>query len=75
MSTFSKVACCLCGTSTVYNASGMCEGCLAGEVDITEGMDKTGVLIQCGKCGRWHQDLDRWHHHELESASLLALCL
>ena len=73
--TASLVACCLCGQSTVYNASGMCGGCLVGQVDLTEGMDKSSTLIQCGKCGRWHIDLDRWNHHEMESNSLLSLCL
>ena len=70
--TASLVACCLCGQSTVYNASGMCGGCLVGQVDLTEGMDKSATLIQCG---RWHIDLDRWNHHEMESNSLLSLCL
>ena len=75
MSTFAKVACCLCGSLTVYNSSGMCAECLAQSIDITEGMDKSLTLVQCGKCGRWHTELDRWVHHEMESASLLALCL
>lgn len=59
----------------VYNPSGTCTECLRANEDITDGLDRTGILVQCGKCDRWHIDLDRWSHHELESPSLLALCL
>ena len=73
--TASKIACCLCGALMVYNPSGTCTECLRANEDILAGLDTTGVLVQCGKCDRWHIEQDRWHHHEIESASLLALCL
>jgi len=51
----------------------MCYDCLKLQVNIT--IAKTGDIVQCGKCERWHVRQDQWIHHETESTGLLALCL
>lgn len=71
----STIACCLCGTAIPPNDAAMCPTCLASQVDITLGIARTADLVQCKKCSRWYVHKDTWAHHELESASFLAVCL
>lgn len=57
------------------NDAAMCMDCLRIEVDVTLGVSRNSAIVQCGKCDRWCVKKDTWAHHEMESASLLAVCL
>lgn len=70
-----KILCCLCGTSIEPNSAAMCIECLRAQVDITGGIERTGEVVQCRKCERWHIKQDQWTFHELESAGLMSACL
>ncbi|CEM03290.1 unnamed protein product [Vitrella brassicaformis CCMP3155] len=67
------VLCCLCGTSIEANPAMMCVSCLRSQVDITEGISRTGLLPYCKECDRYLRP--PWLHCELESKELLAVCL
>ena len=71
----SKILCCLCGVSIIPNEAAMCMDCLRSEVDITSDFNKDYEIVQCRKCDRFCVSRDHWAHHELESSSLLAVCL
>jgi nonsense-mediated mRNA decay protein 3 len=70
-----KILCCLCGVSIDANSAAMCIDCLKAQVDVTGGIDKTGEVVQCRKCERWHIFQDKWTYYALESAGLLSACL
>ncbi|GAB7330955.1 hypothetical protein MBLNU13_g02467t1 [Cladosporium sp. NU13] len=53
----------------------LCGDCLKLTVDITEGIDKEGVLHQCKDCDRWFGPPAQWFVAARESRELLALCL
>ena len=53
----------------------MCIDCLRQQLDITGGIEKTGEVVQCRKCERWHIKQDQWTYHALESAGLMSACL
>ena len=58
------------------NAAGaLCSDCLKLTVDITEGIDREGVLHMCRDCDRWHSPPSQWIVAAPESRELLALCL
>ncbi|CAM9832117.1 unnamed protein product, partial [Phaeothamnion confervicola] len=71
---YTTILCCLCGKSIQPNGANMCRECLHTNVDVTEGISKTGVLLQCKKCFRWLHN-NQWVRCELESPELLAVCL
>ena len=68
----STISCCLCGVAIPYNAAAMCISCLQNTVDVTEGIDLHQSVLNCGKCGRYHIQGDKWKHMEDESPQLLA---
>ncbi len=70
-----KIHCCLCGVLVDPNDAAMCLECLQLQSNISEGIDKTGELIQCRKCDRWMIRFDHWQKHRMESSSLLGVCL
>ena len=45
MSSFSTIACCLCGTSIEPNEAAMCLVCLRSEVNITEGIETQAEAV------------------------------
>jgi len=59
----------------------MCVACLKDQVDITEGISKTGLVLMCKECSKYRAPGGngavgtRWLYCENESAELLALCL
>ncbi|CAN0128710.1 unnamed protein product [Discosporangium mesarthrocarpum] len=72
----STILCCICGSAIQPNGANMCGSCLREQVDVTEGIPKTGLkMIQCRRCERWLTKNDHWSHFELESAPFLALTL
>jgi hypothetical protein len=72
-----RLACCICGISTEFNEAAMCIDCLRANFsnDVGKSIITKVNLVQCGKCDRWHVSGNSWHHHNLESVSLLSLCL
>eukprot|EP01022_Parablepharisma_sp_SALTPOND_P017866 TRINITY_DN2901_c4_g1_i1.p3 TRINITY_DN2901_c4_g1~~TRINITY_DN2901_c4_g1_i1.p3 ORF type:complete len:566 (+),score=39.86 TRINITY_DN2901_c4_g1_i1:9070-10767(+) len=67
------IKCCVCGNPMQPTASNICVQCLAGRVDITEGITKQGLLHFCRQCGRYMAP--HWTKCELESQELLSICL
>ncbi len=67
------IKCCICGSAMQPNSSNICMQCLAGRVDITEGITKQGLLHFCRQCGRYMSP--PWIKCELESPELLSICL
>jgi len=66
----------MCGTSIEPNTANMCPACLSTEVDISEGVMKEGVLIQCKGCLRFQRGKSLiFAECPLESQELMALCL
>lgn len=65
--------CCLCGSSMLYNPSGMCLTCLKSRVDITQEIQKDNIVHFCRTCLRYLRP--PWMHLDLESPELLSLCL
>lgn len=63
----------MCATPIVANAANMCEDCLKGQVDVTDGIPKEVIIHQCRGCLRWSRP--PWAVAELESRELLAICL
>ena len=53
----------------------MCIDCLRAQFDITGGIERSGEVVQCRKCERWHIKQDQWTYYALESAGLLSACL
>ncbi len=45
--------CCQCGVQIEPNPANMCVACLRTQVDITEGIPKTGTLYFCKGCERY----------------------
>eukprot|EP00898_Chlorokybus_atmophyticus_P007343 jgi/Chlat1/760/Chrsp104S00026 len=70
-----QVLCCLCGTPIVSNPANMCVQCIRTQVDITEGINKQAVVLNCQECNRWHTPPKAWLKAEPESKELLTLCL
>lgn len=70
----SQIRCCVCGVMTAPNPANTCINCLKQQIDITEGITKTGTLSHCRECNRY-LSVTSWKECELESADLLALCL
>lgn len=69
-----KVRCCVCGAMTDPNAANTCISCLKSQIDITEGITKSGTLNHCRECNRYLV-ITSWKQCELESSELLAVCL
>ncbi|XP_059433288.1 uncharacterized protein LOC132166485 isoform X2 [Corylus avellana] len=71
-----SVLCCkCCSISIAPNTANMCVTCLQSEVDITEGLQKHVIIIQCPECDRYLQPQRTWVKAQLESKALLIFCL
>lgn len=68
-----KILCCLCGTPIVSNPANMCLNCLKSQVDITDGIQKQGIIFWCRNCGRYQKP--PFMNIELESPEMLSLCI
>ena len=69
------VVCCMCGVRMKPNQANTCAQCLQTKYDITEPINKTGVLMRCKACERYQRDTTGWLVCPPESRELLALCL
>ena len=70
-----KILCCECGIVITSNPANMCPDCLASVVDITEDIPRKYNLGFCPESGRYFQPPNRWVQADLESPTLLSLCL
>lgn len=75
MMTYSKIVCCICSAIIDANAKGMCNTCARTEVDITEGITKTGQLYYCKGCDRYMRPPWVRCGGSLESPEMMILCL
>ncbi|KAF2482888.1 nonsense-mediated mRNA decay protein 3 [Neohortaea acidophila] len=75
--TAATVLCYNCGAPIdgTQAAGALCNDCLKTTVDITQGIDREGVLLMCRDCDRWLSPPSQWVGATLESRELLALCL
>lgn len=73
--TMGKILCCDCGIPIQPNPSNTCVDCLRSRVDITDGIPKSGNLLMCKNCERFHTPPSAWTKAALESHELLAICL
>ena len=73
MITYSKIVCCICGITIDANREGICEICAKKNIDITNGITKTGSLIYCHTCERYKRP--PWMKCEKESQDMMNLCL
>ncbi len=76
-STAATILCYNCGAPIdgTQAAGALCTDCLKTQVDITQGIEKDGVLLMCRDCDRWHSPPQQWVVAAPESRELLALCL
>ena len=70
-----RILCCECGTLIDPNPSNTCAPCLSKRTDITNEIQKEGVLKWCSKCDRFNAPPNNWYVCPPESKQLLALCL
>jgi len=75
--TAATILCYNCGAPIdgTQAAGALCSDCLKLTVDITEGIDREGVLFQCRDCDRWLSPPAQWIVAPPESRELLAMCL
>ncbi|KIW03195.1 uncharacterized protein PV09_05421 [Verruconis gallopava] len=75
--TNATILCCNCGTpidgTTAVGA--LCQECVRLTVDVSEGIQREGVLHQCVDCDRWLSPPASWIVAQPESRELLAICL
>ncbi|KAJ3372727.1 hypothetical protein GGF31_001752 [Allomyces arbusculus] len=69
------ILCCSCGTPIAPNSAAMCTACLANTVNITEGIQRSGIVHWCKNCNRYLSPPAHWVRADLESRELLALLL
>ena len=76
-STAATILCYNCGAPIdgTQAAGALCSDCLKLTVDITQGIERDGVLFMCRDCDRWLSPPSQWVVAALESRELLALCL
>lgn len=72
-----RILCCNCGAPIdgTSSAGALCSDCVRLTVDISQGIQREGVLHICRDCERWLQPPAHWITAALESRELLALCL
>ncbi|KAI3995369.1 hypothetical protein MKX01_032498 [Papaver californicum] len=73
--TVGTVLCCKCGILMAPNASNMFVKCLRSEVDITEGLQKSVIIMYCPECNSYLQPPRTWIKCEIESKELLTFCV
>jgi nonsense-mediated mRNA decay protein 3 len=71
------ILCCNCGAPIdgTASAGALCYDCIKLSVDVSEGIQREGVLHTCRDCERWLSPPSQWVTAALESRELLALCL
>jgi nonsense-mediated mRNA decay protein 3 len=75
--TAATILCYNCGAPIdgTQSAGALCPDCLKLTVDITNGIERDGILLMCRDCDRWHSPPTSWVVAAPESRELLALCL
>ena len=73
MQTYSKIVCCICGASIEANSRGICSTCEKKNIDITNGITKTGIIHFCKNCNRYLRP--PWIKCEKESQDMMNLYL
>ena len=73
MQTYSKIVCCICGASIEANSRGICSTSEKKNIDITNGITKTGIIHFCKNCNRYLRP--PWIKCEKESQDMMNLCL
>ena len=76
-STAATILCYNCGAPIdgTQAAGALCADCLKTTFDITEGIERDGILLMCRDCDRWLSPPSQWVVAAPESRELLALCL
>ncbi|KIX04449.1 uncharacterized protein Z518_05317 [Rhinocladiella mackenziei CBS 650.93] len=71
------ILCCNCGAPIdgTASAGALCYECIKFSVDVSEGIQREGVLHTCRDCERWLSPPSQWVSAAPESRELLALCL
>lgn len=71
------ILCCNCGVPIdgTKSAGALCYDCIKLNVDVSEGIQREGVLHSCRDCERWLSPPSQWVTAAPESRELLALCL
>lgn len=71
------ILCCNCGVPIdgTTSAGALCYDCIKLTIDVSEGIQREGVLHTCRDCERWLSPPSQWVSANLESRELLALCL
>ncbi len=71
------ILCCNCGAPIdgTSSAGALCYDCVKLTVDVSEGIQREGVLHSCRDCERWLNPPSQWVTAAIESRELLALCL
>lgn len=71
------ILCCNCGAPIdgTASAGALCYDCIKLSVDVSEGIQREGVIHTCRDCERWLSPPAQWVTASLESRELLALCL
>ena len=75
MMTYSKIVCCICSAIIEANAKGMCSTCARTEVNITDGITKSGMICYCKGCDRYLRPPWVRCGGSLESPEMMILCL
>jgi nonsense-mediated mRNA decay protein 3 len=75
MMTYSKIVCCVCSAIIDANSKGMCSTCAKTEVNITDGITKTGLIFYCKGCDRYLRPPWVRCGGSLESPEMMILCL
>ncbi|EXJ84767.1 nonsense-mediated mRNA decay protein 3 [Capronia epimyces CBS 606.96] len=71
------ILCCNCGAPIdgTASAGALCYDCIKLTIDVSEGIQREGVLHTCRDCERWLSPPSQWVTAAPESRELLALCL
>lgn len=71
------ILCCNCGAPIdgTQSAGALCYDCIKLNTDVSEGIQREGVIHTCRDCERWLSPPSQWVTASLESRELLALCL
>ncbi|KAJ4645987.1 ribosome-binding protein [Exophiala dermatitidis] len=71
------ILCCNCGAPIdgTVSAGALCYDCIKLTIDVSEGIQREGVLHTCRDCERWLSPPSQWVTAAPESRELLALCL
>ncbi|KIV92484.1 hypothetical protein PV10_03778 [Exophiala mesophila] len=71
------ILCCNCGAPIdgTQSAGALCYDCIKLTTDVSEGIQREGVIHTCRDCERWLSPPSQWVTAAMESRELLALCL